>query len=74
MNILKSKKEKWTKVSDRIPNYYTDVLVCDIDGVVSSAYPYEDGGIFIGFKEDSRDEYCLQDVTHWRLLPAPPTK
>ena len=57
----------WIKVEDRMPNYWFDVITCDIDGNVGMGYRTQD--------EKWQDcQIELFNITHWMPLPRPVKK
>ena len=63
------KKSNWISVKDRLPEMCTDVIVCNENGRVYSAwYNYGDNSWLYAFTA----EIITHKVTHWMPLPEPP--
>ena len=56
---------EWISVNDKLPELYTDVIVCRRGTVVESGRRVNDGWWKVfGVR--------VKDVTHWMPLPDPP--
>lgn len=68
---IKALKNPWIKVSERLPEFEIDVLVCDENGNT-------DHGYFNGFSwvsntmRDYDGDKDYINATHWMPLPEPP--
>ena len=59
-------KQRWIPVSERLPELFTIVLVCDCDGGMETDWIWNNkDGI-------SRFMNSFKTVTHWMPLPEPP--
>lgn len=60
---------KWIKVTDELPNYDFEVLVCDKFGHVTSSILRDDSDESV-----SMNNMVFNNVTHWMPFPYPPKK
>lgn len=68
--------EGWTSVKERLPEMHTLSFVCDSEGMRTTAF-LQDGTDATGQKivywmTTYSSEEVIDNVTHWRPLPAPP--
>lgn len=59
---------KWIECSERMPEYFCDVLITDGEHV---EVKWWDGDEWDCWAERNSD-ICSDDVTHWMPLPEPP--
>ena len=59
---------KWIRVSERLPDKRTGVLMY-ANGILYAGDYYSKGE---WWSEDTEGGYIVEDVTHWMLAPDPP--
>jgi hypothetical protein len=63
----------WIKVTDRLPESHSIVLVCTGDGDMSIClYVANEFTVYNCSSCDSGYKHGVYDVTHWAELPDPP--
>ena len=72
-------KNKWISVKDKLPDFFTDVLVSCID---KAGITYKIGDQYCaidryckwndGEPDSFRTDRFFGEVTHWMVLPKPP--
>ena len=60
--------DKWIPVSERLPNLYETVIVCDVREQYVGAWMYYGNGDWL--HDDKL--FDTEDITHWMPLPEPP--
>lgn len=60
------KQNEWIPVTERLPERFTHIIVCDENGTVGEAYHFE-GGRFEWLADEE-----LAFATHWMPLPELP--
>lgn len=60
---------EWIKCSERMPDYFVDVLITDGEHVELNWW---DGVEWDCWAERNSDMRTYDDVTHWMPLPEPP--
>lgn len=61
---------KWIKCSERMPEYFSNVLVTDGEGV--EVMRLDCDGYWDSWLEPWVVTVAREDVTHWMPLPEPP--
>ena len=61
-------KPKWIPVSERLPNLYETVIVCDVREQYVGAWMYYGNGDWL--HDDKL--FGAEEITHWMPLPEPP--
>ena len=59
---------KWISVKDRLPEEFTNVLVCDVHDDYVGKWEYKRNGIW----DNEGFSFYSSDITHWMPLPQPP--
>ena len=57
----------WIKIktTEDLPNFYQEVFIYTEKGFKTIAFATEKNGEFLGFVEDSKDDYYIKDVEYW---------
>lgn len=63
---------EWISVTNRLPNQGFEVIICDSDGNVSTAWYFNNLTRHLpnGWYDNEYD--TVYNVTHWMPLPQPP--